>query len=389
MSDNNARRRLFHLLLDFYKGKLSEDFFDDITYRKFYRKLYFETFRHLGFIQKIIQNYLKSETHIVPYAALVLGISQILYLDDIPDYAAVNESVNLVNHRQKGLINAVLRNVIRNKEEHLKSYNIEYDFPEWFLKRWKKRIKNKNEFNEFLFALNSSPDFYTVNLKTLKLSNYDDIAELTDNNRYNMDKASYLIPFLTGKKEFNKILDACAAPGGKTLILSKLYPNSSITAVEKNGIRIQTLIDNIKKYNAKNVIAVKENILNFRPDIKFDLILLDAPCTALGTVRKHPEVRWFKSPKDILKMSQQQERFLIHIKDFINPGGYIIYSVCSLEPEEGVKQIEKFLKYNNDFILTEPNCENLYKSDKFFYTLPHKTSTDGFFAAVLKKNLTP
>ena len=387
MPDNNARRRLFRLLLDFYKGKLSEDFFDDVTYRKFYRKIYFETFRHLGFLQKVIESYLKSETHIISYTALILGASQIFYIDDVPDYAAVNESVNLVGHKQKGLVNAILRNVIRNKEKHLKNYNIKDDFPEWFLKRWKKRFKDKKEYFRFLESLNSSPDFYAIDLDKLEVHDYDSLSDSLYLKYYNMDKASFLIPGLAEKQNFEKILDACAAPGGKTLVLSHLYPNSLITAVEKNGIRIQTLIDNIEKFNAKNVVILKENILNFFPDMKYDLILLDAPCTALGTMKKHPEVRWFKSPKDILKMAQQQEKFLNHVSTLLNENGQIIYSVCSLEPEEGEFQINNFLNKNNNFKLLKPVCNEKYLLNKnFFYTLPHKTSTDGFFAAVLKKH---
>ncbi len=385
MSDNNARRRLFHLLLDFYKGKLSEDFFDDITYRKFYRKIYFETFRHLGFIQKIIQGYLKSETHIIPYSALVLGISQILYLDDVPDYAAVNESVNLVNQRQKSLVNAVLRNVIRNKEKHIKSYEITDDFPEWFLKRWKRRFENKKEFIKFLSALNSSPNFYAVDLQNLEIYDYDTLPDSLKQKYYSMDKASFMIPLLAGKNKFNRILDSCAAPGGKTLVLSYANPESSITAIEKNGTRIQNLIDNVRNYKAENVLVLKENILNFNPEIKFDLILLDAPCTALGTMRKHPEVRWFKSPKDINKMSQLQEKFLQQVSNFLAKEGRLIYSVCSLEPEEGELQMEKFLSNNKNFRRIKPKCEDIYLKNDFFYTMPHKTSTDGFFASILHK----
>jgi 16S rRNA (cytosine967-C5)-methyltransferase len=385
MPDKNTRRRLYNLLLDFYKGKLSEDFFDDVVYRRFYRKIYFETFRHLGFIQKTINNYLKNETSVNAYASLVLGTSQILYIDDVPDYAAVNESVNIVHHRQKGFINAVLRNIIREKEQILKSYNIQDDFPEWFLKRWKKRFKNKNEFIDFLNALNSSPDFFAINLENLEFYEYDKISDKQRETFYSMDKASAIIPLLAGKNDYKNILDACAAPGGKTLILSKNFPKAKITAIEKNGLRIQNLIDNIEKYSANNVIVQKANFLTYELENKFDLILLDAPCTALGTMRKHPEVRWFKSPKDIKKMSEYQKAFLDRAAQLVSNDGIIIYSVCSLEEEEGKENIENFLNKNDQFEILKPNADDKFIKNNYFYSLPHKTNTDGFFACVLKK----
>lgn len=386
MSDNNARRRLYRLLLDFYKGKMTEDFFDDIIHRRFYRKIYFETFRHLGFIQKTLNSFLKNETSIEAYATLVLGISQILYIDDIPDYAAVNESVNLAGHHHKGFINAVLRNVIRQKDDIVKSYKLSDDFPDWFLKRWKKRFKSKDEFNEFLKALNTPPDFYAIDLETNTSHNYNDLTDKDKDTFYSMDLASSIIPSLANNnKKYFQIMDTCAAPGGKTLILSHLYPNSNIIAIEKNAQRMQTLLDNIQKYSNKNIIAQKANFLTLESEILYDLILLDAPCTALGTMRKHPEVRWFKSPKDITKMSQYQQNFLNKAANMLNINGRMIYSVCSLEPEEGIDNINTFLEEHNNFIIIKPDCDDIYIKNNYFYSFPHKTYTDGFFACVLEK----
>lgn len=386
MADQNTRRRLYRLLLDFYKGKLTEDFFDDVAYRKFYRKIYFETFRHLGFIQKTLNGYLKNETVIEAYAALVLGISQILYIDDIPDYAAVNESVTLASHRHKGFINAVLRNVVRDKETILKNYQIQDDFPDWFIKRWKKRFDSKEEFTHFLTSLNTPPAFYAIDLENQTVHDYDTITDQEREKFYSMDKVSAMIPSLAGTEfQPNSILDACAAPGGKTLNLSHLYPNARITAIEKNGQRIQVLNENIEKYSSGNVIAQKANFLTIESDATYDFILLDAPCTALGTMRKHPEVRWFKSPKDISKMSQYQMKFLETAVDMLNPGGRLIFSVCSLEPEEGIENIASFLKNNDNFRQIEPECEASFIKDNFFFSYPHQSESDGFFACVLEK----
>jgi len=386
------RRRLVNLLLSFYKKSanhgginIEEDFFDDSKYQKFYRKIYFEIFRHLGFIESCINQYLSKKINDNKVKALMVsGAAQILYMDDIPDYAAINETVNLTPSNKKKFINAVLRNISKDKERILAEYSIDKDFPKWFVTNWYKRLGSNSELNEFLKSLNKTPDFFSVDLKTLTLVDYKN--EISDNT-YTMDSASFYIPLLTENLRPLKILDACAAPGGKTLILSLLHPYAEITAVEKNSQRLNILKKNMSFYNVKNVKIINSDLLTFinNSSETFDLILLDAPCTALGTIRKHPEVRWLRTPENIKSMAKYQNLLLNCIPKVLARNGFLLYSVCSLEPEEGIEQIEKFFKTHDNFMPIPAQTKRIEKTffyNNFFYSLPHKTNTDGFFASL-------
>ncbi|MGA1846386.1 RsmB/NOP family class I SAM-dependent RNA methyltransferase [Deferribacter abyssi] len=380
---DKTRRRLYNLLLNFFNGQIKEDFFTDNPYKKFYRKIYFEIFRHFGFIQYILTKYLKKDTPIESMAALTLGAAQILFLNDIPDYAAVNESVELTPKKQKPLVNAVLRNIVKNKINLLKEYHIYYDFPHYFFDRWQKRFKNKNEFELFLQSLHKIPKYYLVSTSNLSIYEYKNGYD--DSIYYPMDINSFKIPLLKKLQNVQNILDCCAAPGGKTILLSKRYPNAKIIAIEKNPDRLKVLSQNLRKYNCNNVKVIKSDFFHFNDNTLYDFILLDAPCTALGTIRKHPEVLWLKNDRDINKMSNYQKRFLEKGVSLLKKGGYLIYSVCSLEPEEGFENIHWLLNKYDNIKLISPEIDKSLVQDNCFYTLPHKSEGDGFFAAILHK----
>lgn len=380
--DNN-RRRLYSLLIDFYCGKLSEDYFEDVTYRKIYRKIYFQTFRHLLFIEKAISKYLKKDTPVELYAALILGAVQILFMDDIPHYAAVNETLNLLKPKQRGFVNAVLRKVISDKDIILKDYNVLEDFPEWIVNRVRKNF-GEESVETVLQAYNTPPQNFYLDLNVFKFLPYDEFSKVPS-DALAIDKASAYIPLLSKGCNAHKILDACAAPGGKTVILSKLHGNSHINAFEKDKKRAEKLNKNIQKYGCQNVKVFNEDVLGFEHTDKYDLILLDAPCSSLGTIRRHPEVKFFRNPKLLQKNASNQYKFLTKLSNLLNDKGIIIYSVCSLEQEEGVDIVKSFLKENSDFELVKIDEPEAFLKDGFFYSLIHKTGCDGFFGAVLRK----
>lgn len=377
------RRRLYSLLIDFYYGKLSEDYFDDVAYRKIYRKIYFEIFRHLLFIEKSVSKYLNKDTPVELYAALILGVAQILFMDNIPPYAAVNETLNLLKPKQRGFVNAVLRKVISEKDVILKNYNVSEDFPEWIVNRVRKTF-GEEELETILQIYNTPPKNFYLDLNEFKFFLYNEFSEVPK-DALTVDKASALIPFLSRGYKANKILDACAAPGGKTVILSKIHSNSIIHAFEKNKKRAEKLKENIKKYDCKNVLVFDEDVLNFEHKEIYDLILLDAPCSSLGTIRRHPEVKFFRNPKVLQRNAEIQYRFLTKLSNLLNNKGIIIYSVCSLEPEEGINVIKRFLKEYNNFELISISEPEGFTKDGFFYSIIHKTGCDGFFGAVLRK----
>lgn len=384
MSDNN-RRRLYALLLDYYKGKYFEDYFEDSPYRKIYRKIYFETFRHLSFIEKAVNSFIVKDTSVELYSAIVLGASQILFIDDVPSYAAVNESVSLVKGRGKGFVNAVLRKVISERDRILSSYSIYEDFPDWMLKRYGKLFNTSEELDKFLFDLNTPPENKCLNLSDFSWKVYENYEDVKP-GCLTMDVASGNIPLLSKSFHPDNILDACAAPGGKSVILSRLHKNAVVTAVEKDSVRFEKLLSNINKYGCDNVKCVLKDVFKISEEQKFDLILLDAPCSSLGTVKRHPEIKYIRTLRDLNKNSRIQKSMLEKMSTLLNSGGVIIYSVCSLEPEEGVAVVEEFLKKYEKFSLLPPETDESFIYNNYYFTLPHKTNTDGFFGAVLRKD---
>ena len=385
MADVN-RRRLHSLLVDYYKGKFFEDYFDDSPYRKIYRKIYFETFRHLSFIEKVVNSFLIKDTSVDIYSAVVLGVAQILFIDDVPAYAAVNESVSLVKNRGRGFVNAVLRKVINDRENILNSYTVYEDFPEWLLSRYKKIFREQSELESFLVGLNTPPENMYLSLMDFNWYRYDNYQEIPAEGIV-MDIGSGNIPLLTKHFKPKKILDACAAPGGKSVILSKLHKNATVTSVEKDKFRFEKLKSNIEKYNCDNVITVLSDVFKLSEEEKYDLILLDAPCSSLGTVRRHPEVKYIRSVSDLNKNSKMQCGMLEKISKLVSESGVIIYSVCSLEPEEGEFVIKKFLDSHKNFSILSPSTDERFVYNNYYFTLPHKTGSDGFFGAVIRRDV--
>jgi 16S rRNA (cytosine967-C5)-methyltransferase len=198
-----------------------------------------------------------------------------------------------------------------------------------------------------------------------------------------MDLASFSVARLAGNIEPLSVLDCCAAPGGKTFVLSHSYPDSRVFAVEKNRKRYEQLKESTAHY--KNVDCICADILELETEAEFDLVLLDAPCTALGTIKRHPEVRWLRNKKDIEDCSRRQKEMLEKAVQFTGKGSTMIYSVCSLEPEETTDVIGAFLEAHKEFTLVNPVCDSRFIENGYFVSLPYKSDADGFFAAVLKK----
>jgi len=369
------RRRLYEILKSFYMGVLTEDYFEDSAEQRLYRKIYFETFRHLGFIESCLDKLYKETPRAELRAALALGACQMLFMDDIPDYAAVNESVSLVPRNKRNFVNAVLRNLGRNRDSFLAEYDVRKDFPEWFVKRWERKLGD--ELDEFLTDLNTKPSFYGVDRDTFQIRK---LEEMSDD--YIMDRASYAVAKLAGECLPMSVLDCCAAPGGKTFVMAGTYPDAKIFAVELNKSRFEKMKENLSVFS--NVECVNSDIMELETEAEFDLVLLDAPCTALGTVKRHPEVRWLRDETDVKTKADTQLEMLKKAAGFVAKGGLLIYSVCSVEDEETVNVVESFLE-DSSFELAAPSCDNDLTDGQFLRALPFRNDSDGFFGAVFTK----
>jgi 16S rRNA (cytosine967-C5)-methyltransferase len=210
------------------------------------------------------------------------------------------------------------------------------------------------------------------------------------------DEASQLVALLVGKSE--AILDCCAAPGGKTRILAEQNPDSMVVALEIHSHRAALLR---KLVAADNVCVVAADARHFPLDNKFDRVLVDAPCSGTGTLARNPEIKWRLKAEDISRMQAYQLEILSSAMNHVAPRGRIIYSTCSLEPEENEEVVEKALAANPEFRLVDSRVDlqrlkenrelivnniDFLLSGPYLRTIPGVHPSDGFFAAILEKN---
>lgn len=297
---------------------------------------------------------------------LLIGAVQILWLD-VPDHAAVDLSVRLAQAdrraaRYAGLVNAVLRRVAQNREV-LGTVDATRDTPGWLLARWRKTYGNETaraiaaaDAHEPALDLTVKQDaaewaerlrgrvLPTGTVRMLAQGAISLLPGFREGAWWVQDAAASLPARLLGDVRGLRVADLCAAPGGKTAQLS--FAGASVTAVDRSPARLARLRDNLARL-ALDAEIVAADALEWQPESSnadaFDAVLLDAPCSSTGTIRRHPDVPWLKSEADIGVLTSLQQRLLDRAAKLVRPGGLLIYCVCSLEPEEGVEQISALL----------------------------------------------
>jgi 16S rRNA (cytosine967-C5)-methyltransferase len=206
------------------------------------------------------------------------------------------------------------------------------------------------------------------------------------------DEASQLITYILDPKPGERVLDACAAPGGKTSHIAQcMQDKGEIIAVEKDPKRIVSLEDNLKTLGIGSVkiISADMNSLKDTDLGKFDKILVDAPCSSIGVIRKNPDIKYKHTAADLANNSTKQAELLKTASCFLTEKGSLVYSVCSTEPEEGEQVVREFLKTATDFRIIEDVKQNFlhpFMENGFFRTYPHKHNMDGFFGVALCRN---
>jgi len=294
--------------------------------------------------------------------ALLLGATQILFLD-IPDHAAVDLAVRLVQAdrraaRYAGLVNAVLRRLAREGKAWLAEIDPTRDTPDWLLTRWSRAYGadtaaamaavHQHEPATDL-SIKTDPELWAQRLhgRVLPTGTVRSLVHgavslwpgYDEGAWWVQDTAASLPARLLGPVAGRRVADLCAAPGGKTSQLA--LAGAAVTAVDRSEIRLRRLAQNLVRLGtrAETVIA-DAGVWEAEP---FDAVLLDAPCTATGTIRRHPDVQWLKHPEDIAALAEVQARLLDRAVALTRPGGVLVYCTCSLEPEEGEAQIEALL----------------------------------------------
>jgi 16S rRNA (cytosine967-C5)-methyltransferase len=370
-------------------------------------------------LDKIVEHFSKRRIESLDQAvriALRLGLYQLHYLTRIPASAAVNESVSLVRHARlssaTAFVNAVLRRAIKEADydpaagfsDLLERIAIETSHPVWLIERWAKAF-GIAEAEAFAQANNAVPPtaFRVVKARADEsqvISRLRAVGAEVDASQvaegawrvsgatslmrelsaageiYLQDEASQLVAQVLNVKPSERVLDLCAAPGGKTTLMADhADDNAMIVAADRSASRMETVIGTTRLQQLKSIKAVLLDAtrqLPFKSRV-FDKVLVDAPCSGTGTLRRNPEIRWRLKAADIGAFAEVQKQILSRAADAVKPGGRLVYSTCSVEREENEQVIEEFL-----------TRQNFYLHDTV-RTWPHRQQCDGFFIASFER----
>ncbi len=390
--------------------------------RAFTRMLLTTTLRRLGQIDDLItfaQNRPDDLKTPVIRNILRLGVTQLFFMV-VPDHASVDTSVKLAEEmgmgRQKGFVNAILRKLSREGAERIQSQDAgRLNTPQWLLAMWVEdyglntagqiteanmceapldiTIKSVDDRAYWGNALQAS-ELTTGTLRRLNGGNIREMEGFDDGKWWIQDAAAAIPATLFGDIKGQNVIDMCAAPGGKTLQLAAMGAN--VTAIDRSAKRLQRLQENLERVDLENQVKIEvSDAAAWKTTDPVNFILLDAPCSATGTIRRHPDTGYLKSPKDITGLMSIQERLINHAAQILEIGGIIIYCTCSLQKDEGEKQIDNFLNNHPNFERVAIQSQEVGKYDELIndkgdlrilpYHLSAQGGMDGFFVSRLKR----
>ncbi len=371
---------------------------------------------------------------------LRLGSYQLIYLDKIPDYAAINQSVELAklygHQGVAGLVNAVLRNLLRQKEtisfppleeEPVKHISLKYSHPQWLVSRWITEFGIRATIK--LCEYNNKPANLTLRVNTLKISReklvqsllfrglkatnsnlvpegilieewpgLENMPEFAEGLFLMQDEGSMLISHILSPSKGAKVVDVCAAPGTKTTHLAQLMEDEGkILAFDIHPHKLKLIESNCKRLGIHSVQVglIDGRELTKQVKEKVNYILVDAPCSGLGVLGRRADARWRKTPEQLQELPVLQKAILSEASQILAPEGVLVYSTCSIAREENQEVIKEFLNSNQDyylenlssylpFSLDDPRDIEAAKEGMIQF-LPQAHGIDGFFVARLRK----
>ena len=355
-------------------------------------------------------------------SALLIGAAQILWMD-VPDHAAVDLSVRLVQSDRRaakyaGLVNAVLRRCAREGQGLIDEISMQtLDLPQWMLARWNAHYGEATA-RDMALALGHEPSLDltvksdapqwasrlhgeilpTGTVRTLLQGSVTMLPGFAEGQWWVQDAAAALPVRLFGDIKDKRVADLCAAPGGKTAQLA--LAGAQVTAVDRSPARVARLRDNLTRLALQAETVVADAAEWSAEAASFDGILVDAPCTSTGTIRRHPDVAWLRQEGDIAALSALQKRLLHKATHLLKPGGTLVYCTCSLEPEEGEHAIAALLASESGLRRAPvekdevAGLDGIITADGDLRTLPSHLPNadprlgglDGFYAARLIKS---
>ena len=366
------------------------------------------------YVHTLMNKVLTGKNRILHYLLLV-GIYQILYTR-IPEHAAVGETVSAVQSLKKipfkGLINGVLREFLRQQtslpqkfRQDIKQQVGQTLHPSWLLNRlkqaypqqWQAIVHANNQKPPMWLRVNQThystqeyqqllieqrietkicPDILCA-LQLLTPVNVNQLPYFDDGAVTVQDLSAQYAAYLLAPQDGEQILDLCAAPGGKTTHILEVAPKANVLAVDIDAGRVKRIYQNLARLKQQAEVKVGDGLTpeKWCAGQQFDRILLDAPCSATGVIRRHPDIKWLRRDSDIAQLTELQYAILSKIWHYLKVGGTLVYATCSILPDENKLQIERFLQVHGD--------AKLQGEIKQF--LPAPEGGDGFFYAVLNK----
>ena len=389
--------------------------------RSFAHALVASSLRHGGEIKAILGKFLAKplpRSSGMAVDILTIAAAQLLFMDVSP-HAAIDLSVDLAKQDQKaqhfsGLINAVLRKVSTDGEKALAGVDSpRLNTPDWLWEQWVAAYDDKTARAIAAAHLSEAPldisaksnaEHLATQLEgellptgTIRLravdKNLQDLPGFSTGEWWVQDAASALPAKLLGDIRGQSVLDLCAAPGGKTAQLAAAGAN--VTAVDDSVSRMNRLRENLARLEL-SVTTLLADVLSLPTDILYDNVLLDAPCSATGTIRRHPDLVYLKTPLQLGNLVSLQQKMLEHAANLVRPGGKLVYCTCSLSPLEGERQVFKFLRAHENFVLSPVLPEDLAGQVQFItpaglmrclpsMAIGNSSGLDGFFAARLMR----
>ncbi len=429
----NSRKVILELLNEADQGRYSNKLVQDVQARDDLDA------RDKGFINKILYGVIENRIYldyvirkfssirlkkIEPEILNVLRMSayQIMYLDKVPNSAAVDEAVKLtkkINKRHSGFVNGILRSLIRDVDTvklptaENERLSVQYSHPLWLVERWislfgasftEDLLKANNETPKMVLRTNTilinREDLMTkLSFEGLDVEKSDIVEEGIIVNQLNdrsideikwfidgyftvQDESSMMIGHVIDPQEKEKVLDLCAAPGGKTTHMAQLMNNKGqVFACDVSDAKLKLVKENVRRLKLNNVRMMINDatVLNEEFVDGFDRVLLDAPCSGLGIIRRKPDIKYQKTEEDILSLNELQKSMLEHAAKYVKVGGVLVYSTCTIEPRENSILVDAFLKMNDGFEKVAINDTN----DLQLY--PNVDETDGFYACKLRR----
>lgn len=358
-----------------------------------------------------------------------VALYQLMMLERIPDYAAINDAVEVVKgiqgQKTAGIVNGVLRNIARNinnirypdtAQDEIYHYAVIHAHPKWMAKRWINRFGIKDAVSIMSYnnippdtiirvnQLKTTPQnvktYLNVNRINFSTSDYLDNSirliapgfDISSNELFQkgeitvQDTSASLAAKLASPETGSFVLDMCAAPGGKSFYLAEqMKDEGRVVALDKFESKLRFIKEGSERIGLNSIETMTGDASEIEFDEKPDLIFADVPCSGLGTLRKKPDIKWKRELDDIYKMAELQKKILTNAAKLSKKGTVIVYSTCTIEPEENRANIEWFLKEYPEFELVpaENYIPEKVTSDGFLETLPHIHGIDGAFAARL------